>query len=117
MPDEERILASLTQNVAELIENVADSEGLDHDALVSAVADRLEKVYVRATKSPVKLAEEVVDFVLDWATDPEDPEYHDEDIAVNGYDEHNRARIATDLARAKFGATIGDVPRRRGRSV
>lgn len=105
------VLASLTQNVAELIENVADSEGLDHDHLVAAVSDRLAEVYV-PSRSPVKLAGEVVDFVLDWATDPEDPKYHDEDIAVNGYDEHNRARIATDLARAKFGATIGDVPPR-----
>lgn len=60
----------------------------------------------------MQFAEEVVRFVLDWGTDPDDPEFRDEDLAVNGYDEQNRARIATDLARAKFGATIGDVPPR-----
>lgn len=108
-----RLIATTSQAAAELIENVADSEGVDAQQLTDVVVEQLSSVYVeQPVRSSVQFAEEIVRFVLDWGTDPDDPEFRDEDIAVNGYDEHNRARIATDLARAKFGAAIGDVPQR-----
>lgn len=40
------LIATVTQDVAERIENVADSEGVDHDELIAAVAARLVEVYL-----------------------------------------------------------------------
>jgi hypothetical protein len=50
-----------------------------------------------ATMSP----EEIVRFVLSWGRDEgEDGDWVDEDLAVNGWDDRNVDRCATDLAAA-----------------